>query len=444
MKKILTALFLLFLTGTATASDQISMFIGEIKILEVGAIDRVAVGKGDLLSTTILENGQLLVLAEKAGETTVHIWYSDGAESDVKIQVLEADSNRLVLELRTLLADLRNVEVKEVGQKLFLTGTLNCIAGQETCQDAEVIKTILAAYPNVINLTRVQQETVPNILPSNKMVSMDVKITEFNTSKLSTLGIDWGGAVAGPFAGYAHNWIGNESFNGSTPEGLTPAITGNVGANIGSALGTFGLATEIISTINLLVQTGDAIILAEPKLSARSGGKADFLAGGEIPVVTSGGLGTTNVEFKQFGIILNISPVVDDENNIFATVSTEVSAVDDSIAVSTGSGSVPGFLTRKTSTEVSMHDGETLVMSGLVNRDISEAVDKFPILGDIPVLGALFRSTDWNNKLTELVIFVTPTVFDAKSRYNQKRIQRSQELIDTFEKNVDRGDLIID
>ena len=444
MKKIITAIYLLFLTFTATASDQISMFIGEIKILEVGAIDRVAVGKGDLLSTTILENGQLLVLAEKAGETTVHIWYSDGAESDVKIQVLEADSNRVVLELRTLLADLRNVEVKEIGQKLFLTGTLNCFAGQETCQDSEIIKTILAAYPNVINLTRVQQETLPNILPSNKMVSMDVKITEFNTSKLTSLGIDWSNAINGPAAAGVLEQ-GNNIFRPAAPTTVAPSFLGTLpAAAVETPLGYFGIATELLSTINLLVQTGDAIILAEPKLSARSGGKADFLAGGEIPVVTSGGLGTTNVEFKQFGIILGISPVVDDENNIFATVSTEVSAVDTSIAVSTGSGSVPGFLTRKTSTEVSMHDKETLVMSGLVNRDTGESVDKFPILGDIPILGALFRSTDWRNKLTELVIFVTPTVFDAKSQYNQNRINRRKQLIDTFEQNVDRGDLIID
>ena len=444
VKKIITAIYLLLFTLTATASDQVSMFIGEIKILEVGAIDRVAVGKGDLLSTTILENGQLLVLAEKAGETTVHIWYSDGAESDVKVQILESDTNRVVLELRTLLADLRNVEVKEIGQKLFLTGTLNCFAGQDTCQDAEVIKTILAAYPNVINLTRVQQETLPNILPSNKMVSMDVKITEFNTSKLTSLGVDWSNAINGPSAAVVFDPARNDTFRTGAPASVAPSFLATLPTGFGSPVGYFGIATEILSSINLLVQTGDAIILAEPKLSARSGGKADFLAGGEIPVVTSGGLGTTNVEFKQFGIILGISPVVDDENNIFATVATEVSAVDDSIAVSTGSGSVPGFLTRKTSTEVSMHDKETLVMSGLVNRDTGKSIDKFPILGDLPVLGALFKSTDWRNKLTELVIFVTPTVYDAKSQYNQDRINRRQQLIDTYKKNVDRDDLIID
>ena len=443
VKKTIAALCLLFLTEIAHASDQISMFVGEIKILEVGAIDRVAVGKGDLLSTTILENGQLLVLAEKAGETTVHIWYSDGAESDVKIQVLDADSNRIVLELRTLLADLHGVEVKEVGQKIFLTGTLNCIAGQEQCAEEEVVKNVLAAYQNVINLTRKQEERVPNILPSNKMVSMDVKITEFNTSKLTSLGIDWSNAINGPAAAAVLE-SGNKIFRPGAPAAVAPSFLGALPTEVKTPIGYFGIATELLSTINLLVQTGDAIILAEPKLSARSGGKADFLAGGEIPIVTAGGLGTTNVEFKQFGIILGISPVVDDENNIVATVSTEVSAVDDSIAVSTGSGTVPGFLTRKTSTEVSMHDKDTLVMSGLVNRDTGQSIDKFPILGDIPVLGELFKSTDWRNKLTELVIFVTPTVYDAKSQYNQERVNRRQELIETYKKNVDRGDLIIE
>ncbi|HSR63701.1 MAG TPA: pilus assembly protein N-terminal domain-containing protein [Gammaproteobacteria bacterium] len=439
MKKIIITWFLVLSAFNTFATDQLSMFVGEIKILDVGAIDRIAVGKGDVLSTSMLDNGQLLILAEASGETTIHIWYTDGAESDLKVQILESDNNRVVTELRALLSDLKGVTIRQVGQKIFLTGTLNCFAGAEECAETEAINTILGAYPDVINLTRTQQQRPPNILPSNKMVSMDVKITEFNTNKLSSLGIDWSDVIAGPFAGYAHNWIGNDSFSGSTQAGLTPAITGNIATNVSSALGTFGLATEISSIINLLVSSGDAIILAQPKLSSRSGGNADFVAGGEIPVVTSGGLGTTNVEYKPFGILLNISPVVDDENNIFATVSTEVSAVDQSIAQDP-----PGFITRKTSTEVSMHDGETLVMSGLISRDINEAVDKFPLLGDIPILGALFRSTDWQNRLTELVIFVTPTVFDAKSKFNRDSVNRSKELIDTFEKNVDRGDLILD
>ncbi|MCH8262836.1 MAG: pilus assembly protein N-terminal domain-containing protein [Proteobacteria bacterium] len=438
IKNFFLAFLLILMATSAFATDNISMFLGEIKIIEVGAIDRVAVGKGDLLSTTMLDNGQLLLLAEKNGETTVHIWYSDGSESDIKVQILVSDQDRLVHELQTLLADLPGVEVKVVGQKIFLTGYLNCIAGQEDCEESKTIKTVQGVYKDVINLTRVRAQAAPIIMPSSKMVSMSVKITEFNTNKLSKLGINWSDVISGPFAGFGHNVVGNSVF------GATSIIDGtNLAAelplNINPVLGTFGLATGIASAINLLISTGDAILLAEPRLSARSGGKAEFLAGGEIPVVTSS-ISGTDVEYKEFGIILNISPIVDDENNIMATINTEVSAVDFSNAVD----GVPAFITRKTTTDVFMKDGETLILSGLIDRSLGESIDKFPILGDIPILGALFRSTDWNNNLTELVIFVTPTIYDAKSQFNQERIQRRDDLIQLFKEKVDRDDVIID
>ncbi|MCK5497830.1 MAG: pilus assembly protein N-terminal domain-containing protein [Gammaproteobacteria bacterium] len=439
-KKYVMLALLAIMTSSTYATDNISMFLGEIKIIEVGAIDRVAVGKGELLSTTMLENGQLLLLAEKNGETTVHIWYSDGSESDIKVQVLISDQDRLVHELQTLLADLPDIEVKVVGQKIFLTGHLNCVAGQESCEESKTIQTVQGVYKDVINLTRVNAQLAPVILPSSKMVSMSVKITEFNTSDLSNLGIDWSDAISGPGAGLAWNAISNDVFGASSPEDVAPSFAGNPLLLTGaSPLAAVGIASEIISRINLLVSTGDALILAEPRLSARSGGKAEFLAGGEIPVVTSS-LSGTDVEYKEFGIILKISPIIDDENNIMASVNTEVSAVDLSNAV----GGVPAFITRKTTTDVSMRDGDTLVLSGLIDHTIGEDIEKFPVLGDIPILGALFRSTDYRNKLTELVIFITPTVFDAKSQFNRDNVQRSQDLINEFTERIDREDVILD
>ena len=438
IKKFFAAFLLTLMATIAFASDNISMFLGEIKILEVGAIDRVAVGKGELLSTTMLDNGQLLLLAEKNGETTVHIWYSDGSESDIKVQILVSDQDRIVHELQTLLADLPDIEVKVVGQKIFLTGHLNCVVGQENCEESNTIQTVQGVYKDVINLTRVRAQAAPVIMPSSKMVSMAVKIIEFNTNKLSKLGINWSEVIAGPFAGFGHNVVGNSVFGATSIMGGTN-LGGEIPLNINPVLGTFGLATGISSAINLLISTGDAILLAEPRLSARSGGRAEFLAGGEIPVVTSS-LSGTDVEYKEFGIILNISPIVDDENNIMATIETEVSAVDPANAVD----GVPAFITRKTTTDVFMKDGETLILSGLIDRSLGESINKFPILGDIPILGALFRSTDWNNNLTELVIFVTPTVFDAKSQFNQERVQRRADLIEHFKEKVDRDDVIID
>jgi len=119
VKKIIIAFLFTLVTANVYAVDQISLFVGEIKIIEVGSIDRVAVGNAGLLSTSMLDNGQLLLLAEKEGETTVHIWYTDGAESDLKVQILTMDSNRVVHELRTLLSGLPGVEVKEVGKRFF-------------------------------------------------------------------------------------------------------------------------------------------------------------------------------------------------------------------------------------------------------------------------------------------------------------------------------------
>ncbi len=444
MKKILIIFFLAITTLAAHAVDSVSMFAGEIKILEVGSIDRVAVGNAGLLSTSMLDNGQLLLLAEKEGETTVHIWYSDGAESDLKVQILASDNTRVVHELRTLLSGLGDVEVKQVGGRIFITGSL-------LTTDGELLGTIKTAYPQLIDLTRkFDPPASALVLPSQKMIYMNVKITEFNTSKLTELGIDWSDAVAGPGAGLVHSFVTNQAFTHNTEAGATsfwPITTieddlGNTSNVLGfpSPIGAFGIATEIFSRINLLVQTGDAVILAEPRLSTRSGGKAEFLAGGEIPVVSAAGLGSTTVEYKEFGIKLAIEPVVDSLNNIMAKVATEVSAVDRSNAV----GGIPAFITRKTTTDISMKDGETLVLSGLVDRSIGKSIDKFPILGDIPILGALFRSTLWNNDLTELVIFVTPTVFDAKSEFNQERVQRREKLIEQFKTNAKKDDLIID
>lgn len=426
IKQLLASIFILLTTAVhAAEQDAITVFNGEVRVLEVGAaVDRVAVGNGELLSTSLLDNGQLLLLAEGEGETNVHIWFSNGTERNIKVQIQPKDSNRVVTELKVLLADLKGVRVKEIGEKIFLTGTVNSA-------EKPMLETITGAYKEVINLTR-ESNPLP-ILPRDKMVYMDVKITEFNTNKLEDLGIDWANPIAGPSAGVVALGARNNQFNVLPDETTGPefASTLPVGA---TDLGYFGIATAITSRLNFLVNTGDAVILAQPKLSARSGGEAEFLAGGEVPIPTTGTLGSSNVEFKEFGISLNISPVIDHLDNIVAKVATEVSAIDQSISVQ----GIPGFLSRKTATDVTMRDGQTLVLSGLVSQELGKDVNKLSFLGDIPILGALFRSTSWRNRETELVIFVTPTVYNTESELNKQAVGRSQELLDKFKGRVTR------
>lgn len=162
--------------------------------------------------------------------------------------------------------------------------------------------------------------------------------------------------------------------------------------------------------LNLMEQNGTAVILAQPTLSARSGAKATFLAGGEFPYTVSTINGPT-VQFKPYGIRLEIEPRVDHNGVIRAKILSEVSDIDTSIPTISG----PALRTRKTETEFNVMTGGTIVLSGLLRRDVSTSIDKVPFLGNIPVLGALFRSKRFQNNETELVVFVTPVAVDKNS-----------------------------
>jgi pilus assembly protein CpaC len=437
LKHIMLALGLLLISLTSSATERIVVFVGEIKILEVGVIDRVAVGNSKLLSTSMLDNGQLLLLAEAIGETTVHVWYEDGSESNLEISIIANDAERLMDEIQTLVDYVGDIEVKKVGERLYLTGNVYKSA-------LEGLNLIKSAYKGVIDLTKKLDDPRPPIVfPDDKMVFMNVKFAELRGGLDKNLGVAWDDVIGGPIAGVNYDITDNDTFRAVDPDNAPAfATTATIGLQNAGPLGFLGLATQINSVLNLLVASRNAVILAEPTLSTRSGGKAEFLAGGEIPVVTSGSLGTSDVEYKEFGILLEIEPVVGHNNMILAKITTESSSIDPDRP---GGGSTPpGFITRRTSTDVRMNDNETLIMSGLVDRKLSENITKFPFLGDIPIIGALFRSTLTDNDDNDLVIFVTPTVFDANSDINKKEIGKRQQMIDTFKKNTGQEDLIID
>ena len=435
LKQSIIVLGFLLISITSHATESILVFIGEIKILEVGEVDRVAVGSGGLLSTSMLDNGQLLILAEAAGETTLHIWYSDGSESDLKVTIVEKSTGRLMLELQELVSHVGDIEVKKIGERIYLTGTL-------LVTDVKKLDLIKGEYKGVIDLTQTKfPPPEPFLVPDYKMVFMNVKFAEIRGGLDENLGIAWDQIIAGPVAAINYDAEDNDTFRAADPNRAPAFVDATVFQNAGP-LGFLGLATQINSAINLLVASRNAIILAEPTLSTRSGGKAEFLAGGEIPVVSSGSLGSTDVEYKEFGILLEIEPVVGDDNSIIAKITTESSTIDPDRP---GAGNTPpGFITRRTSTDVHMKDGETLILSGLVDRKLSENITKFPFLGDLPIIGAFFRNSLVDNDDNDLVIFVTPTVFDANSDINKKEVGKRQQMIDTFKKNTDQEDLILD
>ena len=479
IRALLVAGSLLLACAPAGAGEVITMYGGEIKILRLDPINRVAVAKSGVVSYTLLKNGQLLLLAENAGQTDVHLWFKDDRETVLTIEVTDEYIARDGRALREVLKEIEGVKIREIGDQIMVSGAVHpdvspmiktltekapgvinltenldvvlrkllefsnikdievsvidkfiVLRGDLAPADVEPLKKITEKFGDVLNLT------TSGSLPQDKMVLMNVKITEFSKNKLQNLGIDWDNPIAGPSAAFAYDGAANDVFR---VPATTPAFEGGLPLDVHSPMGFFGIATEISSRINFLVNSGDALILAEPRLSTRSGGKATFLAGGEVPLPTTGSLGQSNVEFKEFGISLTVEPVVDHNGNILATVSTELSAIDSSVAVD----GIPGFITRKTGTDVSMRAGETLVISGLLNQETSKDINKLKFLGDIPVLGALFRSTNFRNRNTELVIFLTPTVYDAGSEVNQAYVRRRQEQLDTWAERIDEKDLEI-
>ncbi len=236
-----------------------------------------------------------------------------------------------------------------------------------------------------------------------KMVKMRVKMVEFRKSALNRLGIDWGDSMAGPIFATAGDAISNPLFR-PVNEAIDQALPNRVEP----FSSYFGIASRLSSRINLMVNSGDAVMLAEPVLSCRNGASARFLAGGEVPYTSVNANGQTTVEFKEYGIRLEVSPVVDNAGVVQASVMTEISAIDPAVTVQ----GAPGLLTRRSETQVSVAAGNTIVIAGLLSADSSKDIDRLPGVGKLPIFGKLFGSENVRNNLSELVIFITPEVID--------------------------------
>jgi len=405
-------------------NQYLTLYKGEVKVLSIGQVDRVAVGNGKLLSTSITKSGQLIILAERAGETIVHIWGKDGWERDLKVKISELNPRSAEKEISSLLRDAPELSVRTVGGRIVIEGDVGP-------DDAAKIKVLKKVYPNILLMGR---ETKASF--RDKMVHMKVQITEFSSSALEEVGINWNTSFDGPYVGaiQAPKSPYLDPTNGVfvPPAKDTPPVNALAGTK---GFAYFGVLTSLSSRINMMQGNGDALILASPTLIARSGGKAEFLAGGQIPLPSTSSEGTS-VTFKDYGISLKIEPVADDEGNITAKVETELSAPDLSNAVN----GIPGFLSRKASADLSMKSGETLVISGLMDSTVSKDVSEVKYLAAIPILGALFRNKRLRDTKKELVIFVTPKVIDAKSRENKESLSNHKSMIKRFRKAVELED----
>jgi pilus assembly protein CpaC len=355
---------------TPSLPATVTLTVGDSKVL-LADIRRVALGSGKIVSVTTPERGQLLLLGESAGHTTAQLWLRDGSRHVLQITVNEQDLAGRLDEVRQLLAGVTGVSARVISDRIVLEG--------DRVSEADHQRAIGVAslFPGLVLdfVGRLGWET---------MVQLDVRIVEVRRDQLRELGLRWDSNVPGP----------DISIRAGGGQGVRVSAT---------------LATTLGSRINLLQQRGLAQTVAEPTLSCRSGGVARFISGGEVPIPVTDGLGAVDVQYKEYGVILEVRPRAESNGGIYAEVDVELSQVDSSVRVR----DYPGFVKRRTSTAINAQAGETIAVSGLLARERSRDRQGIPGLADLPVGSGLFASTKRQQRQTELVVLITPHRFDS-------------------------------
>jgi pilus assembly protein CpaC len=433
MLKYLISLLLCVLTWSAAAalpdavehmpSETLTLSVGAIHLLPVqGKVIRLALGSGNVLSTTTV-NRHLLVIAEQPGSTTLLVWTKKKVYA-YRVHVVSKDMGETRVKVDLLIRNMPGVTVQQLGTEIMLSGVAHKDA---LAQLAGALK----GTPGVVLNVREDAGSA-----FTRSVLFRLHFVEVKRSLLEKIGIDWAKSANGPVAGFMGVAADRGVYNGTRQvergDNLLDPVPPFImrGASKGGHF--LGLATTLTSRLNLGVSTGDVRILASPELTAKSGGKASLQVGGEVPIPMAGAFGSTSVEFKPYGILMNIEPVIDADGVITAKISTTLSQIDPSVTVS----GIPGFLTRATGTEVSIKEGEMVALAGLVNSEMSNAIERVPAISRIPILGRLFRSDDFRNNKTEMIVLLEPEIINAGDGLARQLRERGIGLKQEFDDKV--------
>lgn len=463
----------LLVSGSALAQETINLSVGQQTIRNVPSGAKLIIPGDDIASVRPLGSNQIVITGVREGRVTLIVNRPGGGRNTFLIVVRKDNPSDIIRALRSLLGDIEGISMREVDDRVYIEGQVY------TAADAERIEQVLPLYPQVKSfvkiapnakklvaqnlnaafqkaglksvqatvvgatiflegsvesqedlkkaelITKAIGEKVENLLVVGikRMILSEVQFVEIRRNSRDRYGIKYPTDITGEIAAAAN--ITKDLFPGSFGQG---------------ALQVPLIATAEFS-IGFQGNDGYGRLLAQPKLVCASGEKAEFLAGGEVPIP----LITNNqftIEYKEYGIILNIRPTADRNGNIQTEIEAEASEIDTSVNVSVGSSSVPGFRTRKVKTNVTVRHGETIVLSGVFSHDEQKNVSKLPGLGHIPIIGELFKSRGFDSTKRELVIFVTPRIVnpdsdkirtiieDMKSRYKQARGEVNFNIFD--------------
>jgi pilus assembly protein CpaC len=463
------ALVTLLASAGARAQSEgatISLGVGQQKIITVSNVQRVAIGDPDVADVKQVGGGsELLVTGVAEGRTSLLVWRVNDSRISYLVVVRKQDPKEVVSEVRALLGDREGIQIRVVGDRVYLDGETI------TTDDYERVGQIVSLYPSVKsfvrpsgNAKRLAAESLNRAFQKAGLrgvqatvlggtiflegwveskediakADMVVKAVGEKAENLLTVGTKRMVLVEVEFVEVAFS--DNKLVGFKPPLHLISADGTGAVFNLVKPLPGLGdtqtipvayLGATLNATTDFSIGArfdyGYTRVLSQPKLVCASGEKAEFLAGGEIPLL----IVTANqfaVEFKKFGIILNITPTADKSGNIGTEVYAEVSAVDQTLAIRANGFEVPGFKIRNVKTNVTVKDGETIALSGLFNYNEDKEVSKVPLLGHIPIIGELFKSRNFIDSKTELAIYITPHIATPNSKEVKELIQDARKL----------------
>lgn len=394
-------------TQAAYAFDKtMYMFPGESQVLTDPGITNVVVGSDAILSAIPTNGKGIVITAKKNGDTTLKIW-NNSVYRTIEFHVYPSNLIWTFKEVNRFLAAYPTIKSDIIGDQVVVSG------GYLEASSKKKVDALLASFgSNVLNLVSTSNEVQGD---EGQMIYLDVRVVELSSKNAKDIGIAWGGNINGPTiaasgmeAGFSKvTTMGPRDAEGNRPMSPFSQEILNV-ANLPYFNAYLGVITQLDSRINLMQQSGSATIIARPLLSCKNGGKASFMSGGQIPYSTTSNAGT-QTEFKDYGIKLEVEPLIKSTGNIQAKITAELSDVDPSTTVK----DQPGMLIRRTETEFSIEPGKTLVLSGLVSINKSKTKSQIPLLGNIPIIGNLFKDRSSSSKQTELVFFVTPYIYNS-------------------------------
>jgi pilus assembly protein CpaC len=397
------------ITLETTSPQRLSLTVGKSLIVQSpGPVKRVSLVSPEIADAMVLTTRQIYLTGKAPGITNVTLWgLKDQVIAFLDLEI-SPDLSRLKETLHKVLPDEKDIKVNATHDHLTLSGTVSSTAN---------LSQVLALAGPYASLDEERKPKIINLLEvaGVHQVMLEVRVSEISRSLLKRLGFNFA------YISSSGNNFGISLLNQLT--GGYPAAAVEPSPAINAIFRFLSSDTTWTVFIDALKEVGLLKVLAEPTLITLSGKTANFLAGGEFPIpvpqsVAAGGT-TITIEYKPFGVGLNFTPTVLSNKKINMVVAPEVSDLDFSNALTTSGFVVPSITTRRVSTVIELADGQSFAIAGLLKDDVREIVSKFPVLGDIPILGALFRSSTFRTNETELVVIVTPHLVKPLDRAKQ-------------------------